>query len=68
MRKIRYGQLPVQPNGAFITCMNCSPWNHYSATRGDYFLRDPRAVVTCGDCGEPMQLVREERRLVEVRP
>lgn len=62
---MNYGQLPTtigtgQPQPQ-MGCTNedCESFHVlYSAERADYFLAAPAAEVTCGECGEPLSLLR----------
>ena len=68
---ITYRQLPEHPRGAFLVCRHpaCDRFlERYSATRGDYFLADPSAVVRCARCDRPLTLARAQTRLVDVAP
>lgn len=69
---MQYRDLPeltpgrVLDSGAVIVstppAMRCSECldGPFSATRGDYFMADPDADVTCGECGGLMELGHEE--------
>jgi hypothetical protein len=47
-----------------LYCSKCG--EKFSATRGDYFLRDPNAPVR--HCGRPIQLVQAETILHRLTP
>lgn len=64
------GDLSHESAGEFICCVNpdCDDYgNHYSATRGDYFLAPDDQPIRCGTCQAPMILARETHRLVRVK-
>lgn len=44
----------VEGQPVVLFCPRCL--GEFSATRGDYFMRDPREVIK--HCGRPMQLIR----------
>lgn len=44
----------VEGRPVVLRCGRCL--SEFSATRGDYFMRDPNAVIT--HCGRPMTLIR----------
>lgn len=46
----------------FLLCLDCG--EHYSAHRGDYFLRSPASILDC--CGRPMVRVIEHTTVEEV--
>lgn len=58
---IRGRKLPgggyVEPVRPLLFCRCCG--NEYSASPGDYWNATPNDVLTCDDCGEPLELARK---------
>lgn len=48
------GSYTVEGRPVVLLCRRCL--GQFSATRGDYFMRDPREVIK--HCGRPMELIR----------
>ena len=54
---MRVSNLPLIPFcGECLYCEECGA--EYSAHAGDYFLRDPQEILTCGGCETPLVFVR----------
>lgn len=67
-KTLYYRDLPESPGDRFIACVNplCGEYGqHYSATRGDYWMALD-LPVECGGCEEPMILAREQKLLIRV--
>ena len=68
MRDLKYEDLPASSAGIHLlcedACENAGPW---SATRGDYWMRDDDEAVLC-ECGALMLLVREHHSYEPIDP
>lgn len=65
---MKYKELPAprpdHQQQPMLLCRGCH--GEYSATPGDYFTRDPNEEITCGECGEHLELVDKTIKYVPV--
>ena len=66
-RRVRFGQLPERPlPSVCLLCPSCL--GTFSASRGDYFQAPSENICRCGDCNEPLRLVRRKVTYVSISP